>query len=110
MFDFFKKFRKINNNCEQNNESEEILKLPIKIEPKKINEITISFRSGSKISFNLDWTDESKPKIGPWINFYKWYFGRKESKVYMFRYMTGETMILRDEIYSFNVDIHVKKV
>jgi len=50
-----------------------------------------------------DW--ESNNKITPWIPFYKWYFGREQSKIFRFQYKEGENITKREDIITFNIYI-----
>jgi len=71
--------------------------------------MTITMIDGSKQS----WTVEpytGTGNIAAWIDFYRWYFGRPTSSVYIQRYADGETMIRREDIRLFNVRTSSRKV
>jgi hypothetical protein len=48
---------------------------------------------------------KDSPKIKHWKNFYKWYFGRNQSKYFALKHATGEYVIKKDSILYFSVKI-----
>ncbi len=72
------------------------------IEILRENTLTIETKNGV-ISFRCS-PFIGKSKIEPWINFYKWFFGRS-SDFYVAKFKDGERMIRRDDIVSFSVKI-----
>lgn len=71
--------------------------------------LTITMIDGSKQS----WTAEpyaGTSRVEAWKDFYRWYFGRPASSTYIQRYKDGETMIRREDIRLFNVQISSRTV
>lgn len=69
------------------------------------NILTITFRGGDRSW----WTEspwEGVERLRPWKKFYRWYFGRTGND-FMLADKTGETLIRRDTIASF--DVHIKQ-
>ena len=72
--------------------------------PKR-NELTILTNDGDTIGISIAWDKpDRKGILLPWTDFYKWFFGR-ESYSYVLRWKDGETMIRREDIKRFTVQI-----
>ena len=69
----------------------------------KLNRLSVLLKSGREISWWVTPWDRTD-KITPWVPFYRWYFGRK-SDSFVMRFANGETMIRRDDIQRFTVEI-----
>lgn len=69
---------------------------------KSVSELTMVLASRGRMSWTKD-ADEARGASAHWQDFYKWFFSREQSKYYVMRYITGETMVLRDDIKSFDV-------
>jgi hypothetical protein len=68
------------------------------------NFIDVHLRDGTKLGWvERDW--KGPGRIGPWLAFYKWFFGRIDSPSFVFNYTGGETMFQRKDILTFNVHI-----
>lgn len=76
-------------------------KAPIKT--VKRSRLTIRYSDGKYIQFTAT-KEQGGSYIKPFIPFYKWFFGR-ESNYHMFKYTDGETLIVRSEIKSFEVQM-----
>ena len=73
------------------------------------NTLTIVMKDGHTLAWTTTSTLTSMVPNAPWVDFYKWYFGR-ESDEYVMRYASGETMFKREDIKRFIVTIDTPKV
>ena len=75
---------------------------PKKDTNKRRTVLTVRFKNGSYSG----WTTEGKYKGLPQviITFYKWYFGRPQSKSFIIKWDNGEDCILRENIDGFSVN------
>ena len=65
----------------------------------KTYRLTITYKSGGNIWWECDGQFRSPGE--PWIEFYKWYFGRPQSKNFVMKNKQGENLIIRDSILTF---------
>jgi hypothetical protein len=71
-----------------------------------INEFAVKTRDGEMLYWVVeDWKGENI--IEPWLEFYKWFFGRS-GEVFVMRYNRGETMLMRADIMRFTVRVYEK--
>ena len=64
--------------------------------------ILITFYKGKDLSLEAK-IDDKNDTISKFKPFYKWYFGRPQSKVFRFEYSLGEFVIRRDNIVGVQV-------
>lgn len=68
-----------------------------------VNTLKIITKSSGSHYFSIrPWSGNKKVK--PWLNFYKWYFGRKSNNFIM-RHIDGEDLFKRSEIVYFSIRI-----
>lgn len=73
--------------------------VPKKIIEKKVIRLIVTCKNNIVLNYSSR-TDKDKnvSYIDVFYDFYKWYFMRLQSEVYMFVYSTGATSVLRKEI------------
>jgi hypothetical protein len=69
-----------------------------------IQKIVIELSNRQKLEWWIETPEGDEPSC-PWRDFYKWYFGRPQSKSYVQHLRNGNRMITRDSIYSFETRV-----
>ena len=70
----------------------------------KTNRLFISLRNNSTLSWDASpWKGDNW--VEPWQDFYTWFFEKVDDPNYVFKYTSGETMIQRVDILSFNISV-----
>jgi len=78
------------------------------IKTKKSNQLTVSFKNGSYLAWFIDsW--EGDNIVEPWKDFYNWYIN-EQTKIFIKHYDAGLTLLKRDEILTFNIEIKTRRV
>ena len=70
---------------------------------RPISRLTIKFKDNSVLSWTCSTTDNFA-QSNSWRNFYKWYFGRPQSKYFVMHHAKGQTMFKREDIRLFAVE------
>ena len=76
---------------------------PSKEKERPISRLTIKFNDKSVLSWTHN-TIDNYAIPNPWHNFYKWYFGRPQSKYFVMHHAKGQTMFKREDIRLFAVE------
>jgi len=71
----------------------------------KENRLDILFSDGRILRWSVPYDQH---KIRPWRNFYKWFFGRDNSGVFVMRHKDGETTFRKQDIRRIEITIALK--
>lgn len=59
------------------------------INNKKYNQLTITFKNGTSLTWYIEWKETEENITDPWKDFYDWFLNEKESEIFLKEYDTG---------------------
>lgn len=87
---------------------EKEVSLPIIKDTKKHHKLVIKFKNGETTGYEIS-KENLTTVVESFKPFVKWYFGRPESKEYLFQHNTGFVLYRREDIATFSLTDKTKK-